>query len=71
MATTKLERMPYTPKAVKSAWTNQTIRLAVSSNKRLKRAALKKKMSFNAWAVQILTEAADAVLNPKSEGDKN
>jgi predicted HicB family RNase H-like nuclease len=62
-----IERMPYTPKAVKSAWTNQTIRLAVSSNKRLKRAALKRRMSFNAWAVQILTEAADAVLNPTKD----
>jgi hypothetical protein len=58
--------MPYTPSALKVAFTNQTIRLAVNTNKRLKRAALKKRMSFNAWAVQTLAEAADAVLNPSA-----
>jgi predicted HicB family RNase H-like nuclease len=62
-----VERMPYTPKAVKSAFTNQTVRLPVRDNKRLKRAALKQRKSFNAWAVQILIDAADAVLNPTKD----
>jgi hypothetical protein len=64
MAPKKIYRAPYTPSAIKPEWTNQTIRLAMRENKRLKRAALKKKMSFNSWAVKVLTEAADHVLNP-------
>ena len=64
MATQKLERMPYTPKALKGVFQNQTLRIEVKANKRLKRAALKSRKSFNAWATQVLTEAADAILNP-------
>jgi hypothetical protein len=61
----KIFRMPYTPKSVQVDWTNQTIRLSVRDNKRLKRAALRKKMSFNAWAVMILMDAADRTLEPQ------
>jgi len=64
MATKKLTRMPYTPKAIKKTFTNQTIRLSTVDNNRLKRAALKRKMSFNAWATQTLIDAAEVVLNP-------
>lgn len=62
MAPKKIHRAPYTPSAIKPRWTNQTIRLSVRDNKRLKRAALRKKMSFNAWAVMILMDAADRTL---------
>lgn len=66
MAPKKIVRMPYTPLALKPEWTNQTIRLAVRDNNRLKRAAKRKKMTFNAWAVMILMDAADRTLNRPS-----
>jgi hypothetical protein len=69
MAPKKITRAPYTPKAVRPTWTNQTIRLAVRENKRLKRAALKQKMSFNLWAVNLLTDAANRVLDPPRSTD--
>jgi uncharacterized protein (DUF1778 family) len=64
MATKKLTRMPYTPQSMKPEWTNQTIRLSVRDNRRLKRAAKRRKMTFNAWAVQTLIETANQILNP-------
>jgi hypothetical protein len=69
---TKISRTTYTPKAFKSSpTTSQTIRLLTSENKRLKRAARKERMTFNKWAVRILNDAADGVLNPKPQGDTN
>lgn len=43
----------------------QTIRLTDAENKRLKRAATREHATFNAWAVTVLNEAADRVLNPQ------
>ena len=67
MAPKKIYRAPYTPSAIKPEWTNQTIRLSVKDNKRLKRAALRRKMSFNAWAVQTLLQEAGFVLEPNKD----